>query len=77
MNKSQRIEVGARIKSLRLERKLTREKFAFEANISDKFLYEIESGKKGFSATTLANISEAFNVSMDYIMTGKHIVDHD
>ena len=41
------------------------------AGISSKFLYEIESGKKGFSAVTLMKLSKALNVSMDYIMAGK------
>ena len=40
------------------------------ANIGSKFLYEIESGKKGMSAYTLYNLSKALNVSCDYILTG-------
>lgn len=55
---------------LRIDRGYTREQLAELANISDKFLYEIETGKKGFSATTLLNISKALEVSLDYIMTG-------
>ena len=60
-----------RIKKLRLEKRYTREQLAYLADISDKFLYEIESGKKGFSAVTLMKLSKALNVSMDYIMAGK------
>ena len=46
------------------------ERLAELADISDKFLYEIETGKKGFSAITLMNLSKALEVSLDYIMTG-------
>ena len=76
MNEITKVVVGKRIKTLRLEKKLTREDFAFIADISDKFLYEIESGKKGFSATTLVKISKALKVSMDYIMTGENWKDN-
>ena len=36
--------------------------------ISTKFLYEIEAGRKGFSANVLYKISKALNVSCDYIL---------
>lgn len=55
---------------LRNDRGYTREQLAELADISDKFLYEIETGKKGFSAITLMNLSKALEVSLDYIMTG-------
>ncbi len=62
--------VGARIMQLRLNRGYTREQLAYLADISEKFLYEIETDKKGFSATTLMGISKALEVSLDYIMYG-------
>ena len=71
MNDAKELTAGKRIKKLRLEKRYTREQLAYLADISDKFLYEIESGKKGFSAVTLMKLSEALNVSMDYIMAGK------
>ena len=40
-------------------------------DISAKFLYEIEMGKKGFSADILCRISRALSVSCDYIMLGE------
>ena len=49
----------------------TREDLAAHANISTKFLYEIENGNKGMSATNLLKICQALGVSCDYIMTGK------
>lgn len=65
------IQVGARIRELREIQHYTREKLAEKVDISAKFLYEIESGKKGFSAETLCRISQALSVSCDYIMLGE------
>ena len=56
---------------LRTDRRYTREQLAYLADISEKFLYEIEINKKGFSAETLMKLSHALEVSMDYIMLGK------
>ena len=44
---------------------------AEKVDISSKFLYEIETGKKGFSADTLCRLSKALSVSCDYIMWGE------
>lgn len=63
--------IGERIKRLRLERKMTREKLAEEAELSVSFLYEIETGKKSFSAYTLGNLAKALDVNMDYIVYGE------
>ena len=62
------IEVGARIRELREIQNYTREGLAEKVDISAKFLYEIEMGKKGFSADTLCRI---LSVSCDYIMLGE------
>ena len=56
---------------LRTDRRYTREQLAYLADISEKFLYEIEMNQKGFSAETLMKLSHALEVSMDYIMLGK------
>ena len=65
------IEIGARIRELREIQNYTREGLAEKVDISAKFLYEIEMGKKGFSADTLCRISRALSVSCDYIMLGE------
>jgi len=65
------IAVGQRIKGLRLKRKMTREELAEEAGMSTSFLYEIETGKKSFSAYTLSNLAKALNVEADYILCGE------
>lgn len=66
------VHVGERIRELREIQNYTREGFAEKVDISAKFLYEIETGKKGFSAETLSRISVALSVSCDYIMFGEN-----
>ncbi len=63
--------VGERIRDLRLERGMTREDLAEAAELSTSFLYEIETGKKGFSAYTLGNLARALGVQTDYILLGR------
>ena len=64
-------DAGERIRELWELQNYTREVFAEKVEISEKFLYEIEVGKKGFSADTLCRISQVLSVSCDYIMLGE------
>ncbi|MGN1313456.1 MAG: helix-turn-helix domain-containing protein [Lachnospiraceae bacterium] len=64
-------QAGKRIYLARTMRGYTREILAEKASISTKFLYEIEMGKKGFSAVVLYNLCEALRVNCDYILSGK------
>ena len=48
----------------------TRDTFAGKVGISSKFLYEIETGRKNFSADILCRIARELAVSCDYIMLG-------
>lgn len=67
-------DAGIRIRDLRERKHFTREQLAEKANISTKFLYEIEVGNRGFSADTLCKLAEALNTNTDYILYGK---DHN
>ena len=67
----ERKKVGNRIRELREMHNYTREGMAEMVEISPKFLYEIESGKKGFSSDVLCKIARTLTVSCDYIMYGK------
>ena len=62
------VNVGRRVKAKRLELKLTRERLSCKAQISDKFLYEIERGGKGMSAETLYKVAHALGVSADWLL---------
>lgn len=66
-----REDIGNRIKMIREARNFTREELADKAEISYKFLYEVEKGRKGLSADTLLKISRTLSCSCDYILTGK------
>jgi transcriptional regulator with XRE-family HTH domain len=62
------VDVGSRVKEKRLALKLTRDKLAHNASISNKFLYDIELGKKGMSAETLYKLAQALEVSADWLL---------
>lgn len=65
-------EAGSRIRFLREEKHYTREHLAELANISPKFLYEVENGQKGFSADTLYRLAQALDTNSDYILFGEY-----
>lgn len=71
------MEAGNRIRNLREKSHMSREKFAENAKISPKFLYEIETGQKKFSADTLFKISKALRVGSEYILSGYSENEHD
>ncbi|MBD5548167.1 MAG: helix-turn-helix transcriptional regulator [Lachnospiraceae bacterium] len=66
-------DIGFRVRHLRESNNYTRDALAEKVNISAKFLYEIEMGKKGFTVEILYNLSKALNVSCDYILTGNEV----
>ena len=63
--------VGKRIRDLRELQGLTSGEFAEKVDITTKYLYEIEEGKRNFSSDVLCRMSENLGVSCDYIMFGK------
>lgn len=63
-------EMGNRIKALRKEKGLTRERLAEKAEISTQFLADIEYGNKGMSASTLCKLCKALSISSDYLLFG-------
>ena len=65
------VEIGLRIQETRKKQNMTRENLADKAEISTKFLYEVEIGKKGLSAESVLKISRALSVSSDYLLTGE------
>ena len=69
--------VGKRIKELREKQEMTREELANKAEITTKFLYEVENGKKGMSANNLYKIAIALSTSCDYILLGVHRIDDE
>ena len=70
-------EVGMRIREMRKKKHYTREALAGKVGISSKFLYEIETGRKNFSAEVLCGIAQELGVSCDYIMLGEKDGHHE
>lgn len=62
------LKIGRKIMQIRKKKALTREYLAELADISPKFLYEIEMGKKGCSSYILYRISSALDVLPDFLM---------
>lgn len=62
--------IGDRIMMLRIANHLSRERLAEMADISTKFLYEVENGKKGCSAYVLYRLATALGIKSDYVMNG-------
>lgn len=71
MTNSKNTGAGTRIMLLRNDKGYSREYLSEKAGISSKFLYEIETRKKGFSAKTLLRLASALEVTTDYIMVGE------
>ena len=59
-------KTGNRIKNLRRWRNYSRELVAEKAEISAKFLYEIETGKKGCSYYVLYKLAEILEVPVEW-----------
>lgn len=55
--------------SLRNQRGYSRECLAELADISSKYLYEIETGKKGCSSYVLFRLAYSLDVSVDYLVS--------
>ena len=64
------IEVGERIRKIRENLNMTREKFSEKVDISDVFLGQIERGERSLSIKTLYKIVEFSDSSADYILFG-------
>lgn len=64
------IMIGSRVREIREEMSLTREKFAELVDISPSFISQIERGDKSMSIATLMMISLKTGFSCDYILFG-------
>ena len=59
------------LKAIRKERKLNQLKVAMDLNISREALSYYENGKREPSLATLVKMSDYFNVSINYLITGE------
>lgn len=66
------MEIGSRVKSLRMNRKLTREKFAELSGYTSNFIQEVERGRSGLSSESIRAFATALGVSTDKILFGEN-----
>ena len=57
-------KIGKRITELRKAKKISQQKFAYEADIERSFLTHIEKGRKNISVGTLQKITSALQISI-------------
>lgn len=62
------IQLGKRIKLCRINKNLSYKELFHLSNVSEKTLKNIESGNSGISINNLISISNALNVSIDYLL---------
>ncbi|XMB86346.1 helix-turn-helix transcriptional regulator [Mycoplasmatota bacterium WC44] len=63
-----KVEIGKRLKELREESNMTQDEAAKLINISNRTLSDWEKGKIDFSIQRLREISDAFNISINYFI---------
>ena len=67
---SDNLAIGSRIRKRREELGFSREELSKLTGISIKFLYEVETGKKGLSSRSIILMSQYLMISCDYILLG-------
>lgn len=65
------VEVGSRIKQLRLARKLTRDELGALIGYSSHFIQEVERGRSGLSSESIKAFSIGLGVSADALLFGE------
>ncbi|MCL2197569.1 MAG: helix-turn-helix domain-containing protein [Defluviitaleaceae bacterium] len=63
-------EVAVRLRTLRKEHRLTIERLAEMVNVSTSFIGLVEKGESGVSLENLYKLSQVYNCSIDYLVTG-------
>lgn len=64
-------EISQRIKTLRNDNKISRERLSEIIGVSSSFINLLERGDSGISVDNLYRISRVFGVSVDYLLTGE------
>ena len=65
-------EIGNRLKICRNAKKITQEQLSERIGLEPKSYSNIERGFRLFSVEILMKLTEALDVSADYILTGRH-----
>lgn len=62
------------LKNIRIAKNMNQQKVAYDLNISRESLSYYENGKREPSLELLVNMSQYFNVSINYLITGIEFV---
>lgn len=62
------------LRQIRKEKKLNQQKVAMDLNITREALSHYENGKREPSLNTLLKMSDYFNVSINYLITGSEFI---
>lgn len=65
--------ISRRIRDVRISKGLTQEYLANEACVNPSHISNIENGKVKISLSTLVNICNAMEVTVDYILLGEYV----
>lgn len=65
-----KIKFGKQVKKLRLERGLSQEKLAYEANLDRTYIPSIEKGERNVSITVIEKIAKALKVNITDLFNG-------
>lgn len=60
--------LGGRIRELRIERKLSQEKLAFEAGLDRTYVSGVERGERNVSLVNLTKLAKALKVSLQELV---------
>ena len=71
------IQLGQRIKSLRMGRQLTQEEMAERVKLSSQHISNVETGKTKVSLPALVDIANCLGVSMDQLVCESVICDRN
>ena len=71
MNKVNRMDMAARLASLRKQHGLTIEKLALMLGVSTSFVGVLEKGGSGVSIENLYKLAQIYGCSLDFLVTGK------
>ena len=61
---------GKRVRELRLEMKLSQEKFALKINMDRTYFSAVESGKRNISLENIKKIADGLNVTLEELFRG-------
>ena len=67
-----KVAIGERIAQLRKAKKLSQQKFSYEAEIERSYLTHVEKGRKNISVDTLVKITDALGISVKEFFDNEH-----